>query len=94
MANAARFAGAFGEVFARFAFLPLADRFQFTARFVEEDQRALVRGRTPQKEPGTRCAPLASPRTKPWSRVNKLTVWLVSLKAIVEGKYQWFAVGA
>ena len=24
----------------RFAFLPLADRFQFTARFVEEDQRA------------------------------------------------------
>ena len=37
----------------------------------------------PEKLPESRFAPLASPRTTPYSRVNKETVWEVSEKSQV-----------
>ena len=37
--------------------------------------------RPPEKLPFSRLAPLASPRTMPWSRVSTLTVWDVSEKS-------------
>ena len=39
------------------------------------------RSMPPSKAPRSRRAPFASPRTRPPSRPNSVTVWLVSLKS-------------